>query len=88
MADEKQLGCVNIWRCMVQGDSLSPLLLVVVSYQLHLYFEKKKKGYPFGKRKGKINHLLFGWPEVVWLYGCYGNEIDSPVQTVKVVSKI
>ena len=48
-----------------------------------LVLRKIKERYSFDKGKGRINHLLL--LEDLKLYGYTGNEVDSLVQTVKVV---
>ena len=59
--DGKNLGNVKIARGIFQGDSLSPLLFVLVMIPLTILLWKDKFGYRFTKdTSGNIlNHLLF-----------------------------
>ena len=68
---ESQLGVVNIRRVIFQGDSLIPLLFVEAFIQIMLVLRKMNQGYSFGKRRGKINHLLFMDDQK--LYDCNDN---------------
>ena len=60
-SDGKNLGNVKIARGIFQGDSLSPLLFVLVMIPLTILLRKEKFGYRFTKdTSGNIlNHLLF-----------------------------
>ena len=60
-SDRKNLGNVKIARGIFQGDSLSPLLFVLVMIPLTILLRKEKFGYRFTKdTSGNIlNHLLF-----------------------------
>ena len=53
------LGEVKIEREIFQGDSLSPLLFVVILIPLTHILRKAKPGYQFTNSGEKINHLLF-----------------------------
>ncbi|XP_029643285.1 uncharacterized protein LOC115217674 [Octopus sinensis] len=56
---KQKLGKVNIRHGIFQGDSLSPLLFVLVMTPLTLILRKVKIAYDLGKGSGQINHLLF-----------------------------
>ena len=54
----------SIKGAIVQGDSLSPLLFVVIMIPLSLILRNTIAGYRLKKEGCKINHLLFmGWLE-------------------------
>ena len=55
----EKLGTVRIRRGIFQGDSLSPLLFVLVLIPMSLVLRDVKAGYNLGERRGKVNHLLF-----------------------------
>ena len=80
MSGGQTLGEVNIRRGIFQGDSLSPVSLVMALIPLSEILRKIKMGYSLGKDRGKINHLLF-------LYGRIVNEIDSLIHTVRIFSQ-
>ena len=79
-----KLGKVNARRGIFQGDSLSPLLFVVALIPVTIILRTLKQGYSFGKRKERLNHLLF--MDNLNLYGSNDNEIDSLVKVVKILS--
>ena len=54
-----ELGEVEIKTNIFQGDSLSPLVIVLALIPLSLIFRKAKAAYEFSEGKKKINHLLF-----------------------------
>ena len=54
-----ELGKVEIKQGIFQGDSLSPLVFVLVLIPLNLILRKTKAAYEFSESKKKINHLLF-----------------------------
>ena len=58
-AGNQRLGNLKTRRGMFQGDSLSPLLFVLVMIQLTLVLRQTKASYEVKKGGKKINHLLF-----------------------------
>ena len=54
-----ELGKVEIKRGIFQGDSWSPLVLVLALITLSLILREAKAAYEFSESKKKINHLLF-----------------------------
>ena len=58
-ASNQRLGNVKIRRGTFQGDSLSPLLFVLVMIPLTLVLRQTKASYELKKGVKKINHLLF-----------------------------
>ena len=81
---KNKLGKVNIRRGIFQGDSLSPLLFVVALIPVTIILRTLKQEYSFGKRKERLNHLLF--MDDLKLYGSNDIEIDSLVEVIKIVS--
>ena len=78
-----ELGEVYIKRCILQGDSLSPLVFVLTLIPLSLIL--RNAAYEFSESKEKINHLLF--MDDLKLYSRSEKGLDSLVQTVCVFSK-
>lgn len=74
---------VNIKRGIFQGDSLSPLLFIISLIPLTFVLRKTKAGYDLGQNRGVINHLLY--MDDLKLYGKNANQVDTLVQTVRVV---
>ena len=58
-ANGEDLGEVNLKMGIFQGDSLSPLLLVLSMVQLSLILKKVNECYKWRKREYELNHLLF-----------------------------
>ena len=77
-----ELGRVNIRRGIFQGDSLSPLLFIVVILPLTLVLQKTKAGYRLVRDTKPISHLLF--MDDLKLYGANKNQLDSLVQVVRI----
>ncbi|XP_068237161.1 uncharacterized protein [Palaemon carinicauda] len=75
---------VNIRRRVFQGDSLSPLLFIVAMIPMTKVLQKMVAGYQLKKRGNKINHQMF--MDDIMLYDKSFKEIDTLVQTVKIVS--
>ena len=79
------LGQVDIRRGFFLGDSLSPLLFVLIMLPLTLVLRKMRAGYRFAKEMKPINHLLF--MDDLKLYGANKDQIDSLVQAVRIFSQ-
>ena len=77
-------GEVKINRGIFRGYSRSPLLFIVALIPLTLVLRKMKAGYHLGEGKGMINHLLY--MDDLKLYGKNENQIDSLVQSVRVIN--
>ena len=84
-ADGVKLGDVEIKRGIFQGDSLSPLLFVVIMIPLSIVLRKMKAGYHMNKNTNAVNHLLF--MDDLKLYGSNKNQLDSLIQTVRIFSE-
>ena len=71
-------------RSIFQGDSFSPLLLIISLIPLTLVLRRLKQGYSFQKGKSKLNHLLF--MDDLKLYGSNQNQnkINSLVRTIEI----
>ena len=78
LSNQELLGAVHIKRGIFQGDSLLPVLFVIIMVPLSLILRGTRAGYQL-KKEG-FNHLLF--MSYLKLYGKNGNRIDSLVQTV------
>ena len=79
------LGQVDIRRGIFQGDSLSPLLFMVIMLPLTLMLRKMRAGNKLAKDMKAINHLLF--MDDVKLYGATKDQLDSLVQVVRIFSQ-
>ena len=84
-ASNQRLGNVKIRRGIFQGDSLSPLLFVLVMIPLTLVLRQTKASYELKKGGKKINHLLF--MDDLKLFVKNEDQIDSLVNTVKIFSE-
>ena len=82
---KNKLGKVNIRRSIFQGNSFSPLLFPVALIPVTIILKILKQEYSFGKRKERLNHLLF--MNNLKLYGSNYNEIESLVKVVKIMSR-
>ena len=79
------LGEVEIKRGIFQGDTLSPLLFVMVLIPLSMVLNDMSCGYEMRKGAKKINHLLF--MDDLKLYGKTERELNSLVNTVHIFSE-
>ena len=73
-ADGKLIGSVPIRKGIFQGDSFSPLLLVIVLLPLTHILREIGMGYQLEKNGAKLNHLFF--MDDLKLYGKSDKEID------------
>ena len=78
------LGDVDIRRGIFQGDSLSPLLFVVIMIPLSILLKRERQGYSFGLGGRVINHLLF--MDDLKLYGKTEQEVEALVELVRMYS--
>ena len=78
-AGVKILCTVDIRRGISQGNSLSPLLFVVVLIPLSMVLRETKAGYDQGNRKGVINQRLF--MDGLKLNGKNEKQVDTLVNT-------
>jgi hypothetical protein len=79
------LGEVDIRRGIFQGDSLSPLLFIIIMMPLSMLLRREKLGYTFGSGGKTINHLVF--MDDIKLYGKSENELEALVELVRVFSR-
>ena len=79
------LGEVSISRGIFQGDSLSPLLLVIALIPLTHILRIAEPTYKFSDDGERINHLLF--MDDLKLYAMDEKGVDSLIQTVRVFSE-
>ena len=77
-----ELGEVNINRGIFQGDSLSPLLFIIVMIPLTMLLRRENLGYKWGPGGHLLNHLLF--MDDLKLYGKSLRELDALVEVVRV----
>ena len=85
MANSEVLGEVNINRGIFQGDSLSPLLFIIVMLPLSILLKREEIGYKLGSDGKLINHLLF--IDDLKLYGRSEEDLSTLVDVVHVYSK-
>ena len=85
MGNGNVLGTVDIKRGIFQGDSLSPLLFVMIMIPLSRHLEKSKLGYMLTNDSRKINHLLF--MDDLKLYARTQEDLDELVGKVKSYSE-
>ena len=79
------LGEVDIRRGIFQGDSLSPLLFIIIMMPLSMLLRREKLGYAFGSGGKTINHLVF--MDDIKLYGKSEKELEALVELVRVFSR-
>ena len=86
-AGDKSLGTVEIRRGIFQGDSLSPLLFVMMMVPLTMILndENSAKGYQIGNSGKSVNHLLF--MDDLKLYAKNQDDIDALLGLVQEYSK-
>ena len=84
-ASNQRLGNVKIRRGIFQGDSLSPLLFVLVIIPLTLVLRQTKISHELEKGGKKINHLLF--MDDLKLFAKNEDQIDNLVNTVRIFSE-
>ena len=84
-AGNSELREVDIKQGFFQGDSLSPLVLVLALILLRLMLRKTKVVYEFSGNKEKINHPLF--MDDLKLYSHNEKELASLVQAIHIFSK-
>ena len=75
---------MKIERGIFQGDSLSPLLFVIILIPLTHILRKASAGYEFANSKKKTNHLLF--MDDLKLYSKTEKTLDSLIKTVRIFS--
>ena len=75
------LGTVDIKRGIFQGDSLSPLLFVMVMIPLSRWLTTENKGYKLRHQNRSINHLLF--MDDLKLYASNDEQLKELVEIVK-----
>ena len=69
----------------ISGDSLYPLLFIIVMIPLSILLKREKLGYPFGPDGKLFNHLLF--MNDLKLFGCNEGELEKLVDLVSVYYK-
>ena len=80
-ASNQRLGNVKIRRRILQGDSLSPLLIVLVMISLTLVLRQTKASCKLKKIGKKINHLLF--MDDLKLFAKNEDQTDNLAKTVR-----
>ena len=81
-ASNKRFGNVKIKCGIFQGDSLSPLLFLLVMIPLTLVLRQTKASYKLKKRGKKINHLLI--MDDLKLFAKNEDKTDNLVNTVRI----
>ena len=84
-SNQEVLGTVNINRGIFQGDSLSPLLFIIIMIPLTMLLREMNVGYHLEKEGDRVNHLLF--MDDLKLYGQNNKQLDSLVKTVWLYSQ-
>ena len=79
-----EIGQVVIGRGIFQGDSLSPLLFILVMLPLTQVLPKIKAGYKMARGMRSSDHLLF--MDDLKLYGATKDQLDSLIHAVKIFS--
>ena len=81
MGGTEVLGTVDIKRGIFQGDSLSPLLFVMIMIPLSQQLKAANKGYKLKNTDRSISHLLF--MDDLKLYARSKSELEELVSVVK-----
>ncbi len=85
-ANGEELGEINLKRGIFQGDSLSPLLFVMIMTPLSILLrEEGERGYALGSDSKLMNHLLF--MDDLKLYAKSSDDLDALVNLVGTYSK-
>ena len=84
-ASNQRLGNVKIRHGIFQGDSVSPILFVLMMIPLTLVLRHTKTSYELKKGGQKINHLLF--MDDLKLFVKNEDQIDSLVNTARIISE-
>ena len=84
-AGNSELGKIDTKRGIFQRDSFSPLVFVLALIPLSLILRKSKAAYEFSVSKENINYFLF--MDDLKLYSRNEKELDSLVQTIRILSK-
>ena len=84
-ASNQRLGNVKIRREICQGDSLPPILFVLVMTPLTFVLRQTKTSHELKKGGKKINHLLF--MDDLKLFAKNQDQIDSVVNTARIFSE-
>ena len=84
-AGGEELGELEIKRGIFQGDSLSPLLFVMILIPLSILLKRERQGYKFGSEGKTMNHLLF--MDDLKLYAKNEGDLEVLLNLVRVVSK-
>ena len=83
-ASNQSFGSMKIRRGTFQGDSLSPLVFVLLMIPLKLVLRQAKTSYELKIGGKKINHLLF--MDDLKLFAKNEDQIDSLVNAVRIFS--
>ena len=78
--NDEDLWEVDVKRGIFQGDSLLPLLFVLSMVPLSLILTKVNSSYEWGKKKYKLNNLLF--MDDLKLFSKSEEQIDPLLRTV------
>ena len=78
------LGNVKIKRGIFRGDSLSPLLFLLILIPLKMLLKHVNVGYDLGKQQGKIIHLLF--MDDLKLFSKTEGQLETLINSVRVFS--
>ena len=76
---------VKIQRGILQGDTQSPLLFVIMMMPLNHILRKYTGGYELHKSQEKINHLIY--MDNIKLFAKNEKELETFIQTVNIYSQ-